>query len=234
MIHVKVIGIGGTGGCLMSTNLLPRYLAFQREEQFDITLIDGDRFEARNLARQAFQEQGNKAEVKARELRREFPQLTIWAVPAYVTPKNVAQIVEEGDIVLLAVDNHKTRLLVSQRCQELTDVTLISGGNFLVEGNAQVYTKRKGKNLTNPIETFHPEIRNPEDHNPGEDPDCLLQVAEGEPQLVITNMAAALSMACYLFQILEGEQPAEEVNFSIRTGEFLVQRRRLVDETAGS
>lgn len=224
MLKLKVIGIGGIGTNLLA--FLPRYLAYQQKEGVELTLVDGDTFESRNAERQAFKMPGNKAEVKARELREEFPSLAIFAEPVYVTQGNVRQLIQGGDIVLLCVDNHATRLLVSRRCKELANVVLISAGNDLVTGNCQVYIRKNRKHLTVPIEQYHPEIRFPQDKNPGEDPSCLAQAAAGEPQLVITNMAAALGMAMSLFQILEGDIPAGEVYFNVRTGEFRSKERR--------
>jgi len=186
------------------------------------------------VERQAFSSPGNKAEVKAAELREEFSRLTVFSEPVFVSKGNVRTLIEGGDIVLLAVDNHATRLLVSRRCKQLANVVLISAGNDLATGNCQVYIRRKRKSLTVSIETYHPEIRFPQDKNPGEDPSCLLQAAEGEPQLVITNMAAALGMAMFLFQILEGDIPAGEVYFNVRSGEFRIKERRTQDESTGA
>lgn len=224
MRTITLIGVGGIGTCLLS--FLPRFLAYQTRMPRELVLVDGDAFEARNAARQSFSEQGNKAEVKAKELRAMFPHLTVLAVPEYVTHKNARSLIKRRDIVLLAVDNHATRLLVSQRCQQLHDVTLISAGNDLEIGSCQAYIRKKGVDITCPIETFHPEIQNPQDTNPGEDLDCFQMAAEGEPQIVITNMAAALGMAMTLYQILEGNAPAGEIYFNIRAGEFRARERR--------
>jgi len=230
MLRIKLIGVGGIGTNLL--HFLPRYLAFQQEEEVEITLIDGDAFEGRNQERQAFSVPGNKAEVKARELRELFDDITVFSEPVFATPGNVRQLIKGGDIVLLAVDNHATRLLVSRRVKQLANGVLISAGNDLATGSCLVYIRRNRKHLTNPIERWHPEIQSPEDQNPGEDPSCLLQAAEGEPQLVITNMAAALGMAMALYQVLEGDIPAEENYFNIRTGVFRPTERRVHANTS--
>ncbi len=219
MLRLKIIGIGGIGTNLLA--FLPRYLTYQWKGRggIEVTLIDGDRFEGRNEDRQIFDTQDNKAEVTAARLRREFPSLAIFSVAEFVTPQNVGAVIRPRDIVLLAVDNHATRKLVFGRCRGLANVTLISAGNDLVDGSVMVYIRKKGKDVTDPVR-LHPEIQFPQDKNPGEDPSCLAQAAAGEPQLVITNMAAALGMAMALFQILEGRVPAEEVYFDIGEGVF--------------
>jgi molybdopterin/thiamine biosynthesis adenylyltransferase len=224
-MRIKLIGVGGIGTCLLT--FLPRYLAHSREERVELFLIDGDSFEARNLDRQAFTDQGNKAQVKAQELRQLFTSLTTVSVPQFVTHDNVAKLIMGDDVVLLCVDNHATRRLVSSRCKRLANIVLISGGNDLETGNVQVYIRRKGREQTNPIDHYHPEIRYPKDTNPGEDPSCLERVADGEPQLLIANMAAALGMASAFYQVLEGRQPAEETYFDIGTCTFKPVERRL-------
>jgi predicted dinucleotide-binding enzyme len=227
MLNVKLIGVGGIG-----TNLLPslvRYLAYQRQDAVTLTLIDGDRFEARNAERQIFQmeDQGNKAEAMARMLLGAgmFEGITVRAIPEFVTSANVRDVVRRHDIVLLAVDNHKTRWLVAQRCKQLWDVTLISGGNDFVDGSVLIHMRRGRKNLTNPIDVWHPEIRFPKDTNPGEDPSCLELAAGGEPQLVVANMAAALGMEMALYQVLEGRIPPEEIYFDVEVGSLRPVRR---------
>lgn len=219
MFRLKVIGIGGTGTNLLA--FVPRYLAYQWESKrgVEVTLVDGDKFEGRNEDRQIFDEQGNKADVTAARLRREFPSLTVLSIPEFVTPQNVREIVRPRDVVLLAVDNHATRKLVFDRCRGLSNVTLISAGNDLVDGSVMVYIRKKGKDVTDPVR-LHPEIQFPQDRNPGEDPSCMALAAEGEPQIVITNMAAALGMAMALFQFLKGRVPAEETYFDIWDGVF--------------
>ncbi|MDP2735501.1 MAG: ThiF family adenylyltransferase [bacterium] len=226
MLSIKLVGVGGIGTALLS--FLPRYLTYQQEQEVEFTLVDGDAFESRNVERQTFSTPGNKAEVKAAELREEFPRLTVFSQPVFVSTKNVSQLIEGGDIVLLAVDNHATRLLVSKRCKQLWNVVLISAGNDLATGSCQVYIRRNRQHLTNPIDRWHQEIRFPTDQNPGDDPSCLVQAAQGEPQLVITNMAAALAMAMALYQFLEGNVPSEETYFDVRTGAFRPTERKVV------
>ncbi len=224
-MRIVLIGVAGIGTCLLS--FLPRFLAYKETRKVELVLVDGDAFDARNLDRQSFSEQGNKAEVKAKDLRAEFPSLTVFAVPEYVTLRTIKRIIRSASTILLAVDNHATRLLVSQRCQELRNVTLISGGNDLETGSVQVYRRRRGENISHPLEFFHSEIRDPKDQNPGEILDCFQMASEGDPQIVIANMAAALGMACALYQVLEGILPAEENYFNIRTGVFRLAERSM-------
>ena len=145
MIEIKAIGIGGVGCALLP--FLCRFLQYS-EPRARLTLVDGDLFERRNAPRQAFGRLGNKAEVKAAELAREFDALSVRAVPEYVTRENAARLIQAGDTVFLMVDNHATRSLVNAHTATLEDLTLISGGNDYEDGNVQVYRRRGGRDLT--------------------------------------------------------------------------------------
>ncbi|MBI4573667.1 MAG: ThiF family adenylyltransferase [candidate division NC10 bacterium] len=206
MQEIKVIGIGGIGCALLPH--LARYLRAGGEPA-RVTLVDGDAFEPRNADRQAFSESGNKAKVKAVEMARQFEGLSFRAMPEYVTPENVGRIIRSGDVVFLGVDNHKTRRLVSDHCQVLGDVVLISGGNDYTDGNVQVYLRRAGRDVTLPLTRYHPEIADPKDRSPHE-MSCDELAREAAPQLLFTNLAVASAMliafyACRLGKLQYGE-----------------------------
>ena len=211
-MKIKIIGIGGIGCSLLKT--LPQFLAYYHDEDSDeepeVTLIDGDDFEPRNRDRQADLEVGNKAEEMAKVLTEQWGELIFDAVPSYVSSENVISVVREGDIVFLCVDNHATRRLVSDRCQELQDVLIISGGNEFTDGNIQVNWRRGGEELTMPIANeFHPEILFPRDKNPAER-GCD-EIVESAPQLLLTNNAVATLMLNAFYAFLEGRLDYDEV-----------------------
>lgn len=192
---LKVVGLGGVG------SIVARYLAVflaALERALRLVLVDGDNFEESNTARQLFVYGGNKAQSVQQELVDRLGASKLWleAIPEYVTPGNVRRLIHERDIVLAAVDNHKTRLLLNDRCKELQNVTLISGGNDGVGegergtmGSIQVYIRRDGQDVTPPLTHYHPEILNPTDRRPDEI-DCMAAL-ESQPQLLFTNMMTA-------------------------------------------
>ncbi len=203
---LRVIGLGGVGG------VVARYAAPFLEhlsEPSRLVLIDGDDFEPRNAERMIFRAAGNKAEVVAQDLSETLSgdSLDLAAVPAYVGPHNLPRLVREGDIVLLAVDNHATRRLVDQHCAGLSNVVLISGGNDGIEhgrrgtyGNVQVAWRRDGAWRTPSLSRFHPEIAHPADRVPSE-ASCQELVAS-VPQILFTNLAVASAMLSTLWLVL--------------------------------
>lgn len=219
----KVIGTGGVGGPLARYTAL--YLA-NLDEELPLALVDGDAFEPANAARMFFDRAGNKAAVLADELSRHVGEaLLVTAVEEYVTPENVERLVREGDLVLLAVDNHATRKLIADRVAALANVCLISGGNDGVGadgggkeragtyGNVQVHWREDGEDRTPPITLLHPEIASPADRRPDE-ASCA-ELMASVPQLLFTNLQTATSMLNALRAYLEEDLRYAEACFDV-------------------
>jgi molybdopterin/thiamine biosynthesis adenylyltransferase len=224
---VKVIGLGGVGG------IVARYGAMFLAS-FDagvrLVLIDGDQFEPSNASRMYFSGHGNKAEVTRADLIDRFRDspLSLVAVPEFVTPENVGRLIHEGDVVLLAVDNHATRKLVNDHCARLRDVCLISGGNDGIGadsagrvqrgtyGNVQVYLRHDGEDGSPSLTRFHPEIEKPADRLPT-DLSCTDLVAS-VPQVLFTNLATASALLNALWLHLCSALHYSELAFDIAEG----------------
>jgi hypothetical protein len=216
---IKIIGLGGIGTWVAQA--LVQFLASLRAV-CQVWLVDGDSYEESNHSRALFQSYGNKAAVKAAELEalaRGGP--TIIPVPRYVTPRNVRRLIEEGDIVLLCVDNHKSRKCLGNAAGKLRNVLVISGGNDGTEqpsggtfGNVIVYCRENGRDVTNPLTQFHPEIAHPTDKGPYE-LSCADLAQSSAPQLLYTNMQVATTMLCALLTWLNGRLAYEEVYLDI-------------------
>lgn len=220
MMRVVVIGVGGIGTALVPP--LARFLCYRSRDikalkDYTLVLVDGDTFEEKNRDRQAFGNLGNKAERVAELLTNEFPGLRIKFEPIFVTPLNVDTLIYEDDIVLVCVDNHKTRKMISDYCRELADVALISGGNELTDGNVQVYIRQDGGDVTPPLDSArHPEIANPNDKRPDE-MSCE-ELAHSAPQLIFTNLTAAAFMLNCFYTLLMGKLKFQELFFDIISG----------------
>lgn len=218
---IKVVGAGGIGCYLLEP--LSRYLNFT-EDNVEITVYDGDQYEERNRERQRFSACENKAQHTVNRLKEEFPKIHFRAKGEYLTPDNVITSIREGDVVFLCVDNHATRKLVSDRCQELDNVTLISGGNDYTDGNVIVYTRKDGEDITKSPTSLHPKIATPEDKNPGVESvqrQGCQQAAQSQPQLLFTNLAIASSM-CNCYYAYE----QDKINFEQVYVDILSQRMR--------
>ncbi|NLX99635.1 MAG: hypothetical protein GXY83_26175 [Rhodopirellula sp.] len=229
--RVVIIGLGGIG--LFLARAVLTFLAGLRQtlapgEEITILLCDGDVFEPSNNYRMDIPDFINKAEAVSGDFleRNDNLGLNLRCSPQYVTESNIEQIVAEGDLVLLACDNHATRSLVSRRCAggKLRNTILISGGNDGVEeglrgsyGNVQVYVRADGIDLTAPLDRFHPEIANPADHRPDQ-LGCDDLAAAGVPQLIFTNLFVASAMCNALIRQLmppSGEPMYDEVALDV-------------------
>lgn len=163
--------------------------------------------------------------MKATELARQFENLSFRAIPEFVTSESVVRIIRSGDVVFLGVDNHKTRRLVSDQCQALPEVTLISGGNDYTDGNVQVYIRHAGRDVTPPLTRFHPEIADPGDQSPHE-MSCDELSEEAAPQLLFTNLAVASAMLNAFYAWRQGELQYGEVYLDILEGKANPTARR--------
>ena len=205
---IKVIGTGDIGLCLLPT--LCRYVNYSVGLFPDpqVHLVDGDSFEEKNRARQGFSDYGNKASQTKANLEAEFGRITFWDHPTYIDEANVVRFVREGDVVLLCVDNHKTRKIVSDRACELENVTIINGGNDTEDGNVMIHIRRGGKDITPPLASrYHPEIVNPTDLHPSElaNPSSCTRIAAEVPQVVIVNNLIAANMLSAFYCITKPE-----------------------------
>ena len=236
--QIKVIGAGGIG-----LHLLPplcRFLNYHAEiDSADIHIIDGDEFEARNQERQAFDELGNKAEVTQRTYADEYRNLMFIAHSTYLTEDNIVFHIRDNDVIFCCVDNHSTRKIVIERCQELDDVVLISGGNDLTDGNVSVYVREGGEDITRcPLEVY-PEIANPPegDKNPGdvdEDREAGCDAdAEAAPQIVFANnMIAALMCNAFYNITLDQHRRYGDVYMDIVSNSARQNERAMPREAA--
>ena len=189
---VKILGVGGIGGALAAP--LCRYLQYtvNSDEPITITLIDGDKYERKNLDRQncAWGDLNtNKAQAELEKLQAEFGTLDIEVYPSYITPMNIDSVIKDGDVVFCGVDNHKTRKVLADYAKTLDNIVIISGGNEMTDGGVQIFIKKDGKRITANLDEYHPEIADPKDKSPDE-VGCA-EMAPSAPQLYFMNMQVA-------------------------------------------
>ena len=214
-LNINIIGLGGIGSILSDS--ISRFLNYKSTLSiYKVTLVDGDSYETKNHERQTFEVEGsNKAETKKEELKGRYRNIIFSSIPKFVTKENISQIIKEESINLLCVDNHKTRKVVSDYCSELKDITLISGGNEITEGNIQIFVKNGGEKVTPSLTDYHPEIDNPQDKSP-EEKSCQ-ELQQSEPQLYFTNLMVSCYMCCALYNTMNENHQYSEVYFDITT-----------------
>lgn len=224
--RVVVIGLGGIG-----SQLLPSLLHYLHSRKFDgpIILMDGDLYEEKNLNRQLVPESGlgmNKADALAIQFGQRLPTLTLESLPFYLEADLTETIVQEGDFVICGVDNHYTRRLIDERVRQMKNVTYLSGGNDLTDGNMQIVRKRNGVALDPALTDVHPEIAKAIE-KPDWTPGCD-QMVNAAPQIIVTNLMVASAMLNGVWAIMEGrELPYSEVYVDVEVNAARSKKREV-------
>ena len=120
--RVLVVGAGGLGSALIP------YLAAAGVGVLGI--IDSDRVELSNLARQVMYETGDLGRLKVEAARDRVselnPEILINSYPEALTAENAVRVMKDYDIIADGCDNFATRFLVNKTCVALKK-PLISG-----------------------------------------------------------------------------------------------------------
>lgn len=223
-LKIYIIGLGGIGSIL--SEILCRFLNYSNDIISDVVLVDGDTYEEKNFERQEFANVGKKSAVKLFELGSKYQRISFNNYEEFITPENISTIIRDDSIIFLCVDNHKTRMIVSNYCKTLNDVTLISGGNDYTDGNVQIYKRRGGKDITPDLCTYHPEIATPDDKLPTE-MSCE-ELSKSAPQLYFTNAGAGILMCWSFYNVVLKEQYAKsEIYFDIQRMSMDPKERRV-------
>lgn len=227
-MRVVLIGLGGIGSNLAEP--LCRMLAHSFKNDFSgqVVLIDGKAYREHNTERQKAIAFENKAAVSSSWLSESFPTLILEPKQVFIDEDNIYGLIFEDDLVLMGCDNHATRKMVSDHIATLDNALLISGGNELYDGNIQIFWRKDGKNMTQPLTWRHPEIASPKGKHPSE-LSCDELSQKGEPQILAVNMTAAtLMLNAFTLYWLTGDIPYNEIYFDIKTGNIRVVRDGVV------
>ncbi len=214
-----IVGVGGIGTSLSDD--LCKMLEYRRPGSA-LILVDGDHFEEKNKERQNFGSMGNKAEVKAAELTKMFPNTTVVPMPKWVvetvperesgveaptedqdpstsddpsTKIEASKLLSDGQVVYAVVDNYKCRALLCETAATIDNIDVFVGGNDdALFGSVYHYRRRNGQDVTAKPKYWHPEFIDPPDRNPG-DLSCEERAKiEGGTQLVATNRTVSAFM----------------------------------------
>ena len=117
-----VAGCGGLGGFIIE------YLA--RMGVGAITVVDGDEFSESNLNRQLLSKVSNmgvnKALTAAERIKDINPEVSIRAVPEFLTKENAASLLADADVVMDALDNVSSRHILEDAAAD-AGLTVIHG-----------------------------------------------------------------------------------------------------------
>lgn len=221
--------MGGIG-----TRLIHPLCCFLNHGKFDtpveLTIVDGDKYEERNRNRQMFSKIGNKAEVTVESIAPLYPNVNFFSVAMYLADSNAVRIVREGDIVLACVDNDKSRKILTNRCKDLKNVSVLSGGNELTTGTVQCWLRRNGDDVTLPLDNpyYGFKVAEAADEHPEEAQarrGCEIKIESGEVQtLAANNFVAAVMLNCFV-ALLDGTLDCDIVYLESDTNKVAARKR---------
>lgn len=123
-MHVCVIGIGGVGSWAVE--------ALARSGVGRLTLIDLDHVAESNINRQIHALDATLGQAKvlamAERIRGINPAATVLTVEEFVTPENVADLIDGFDLVVDAIDNVRAKVAIAVHCRRLRLPLVMAGG----------------------------------------------------------------------------------------------------------
>lgn len=217
-----LIGAGGTGSHLIAplcAYLESHHQTIMNTNNYQLVVIDGDNYDLGNTTRQLF-DPGFVSNNKAETMALMYNRYPILAVPHFVGKDELANMMNEDDVVLIAADNHSVRALVQDRAMELDNICVINAGNELHDGNVQIFVREDGENKTPMLSFLHPEIvySSATDRQPMT---CQQAAAlPGGGQLILANQQAASWMMAALWRFHQGSWKTgwTELQFDLLAG----------------
>jgi len=187
-----IIGCGGVGSAIVPSFSLLKPAG-------DITLIDGDRIERRNLNRQMFdagQIGMNKAQALAGKYGCHF--LPEWFARGKLR-------LYRADWLLCLVDNHRTRLETIEVCDENGCQAIIAANEM--HSSEAYYYRRAWKDTPRDPRVYYPELATDRSGDPrAASIGCTGEAQENNRQLVSANLMAA-ALAEHLFVLWHLKAP---------------------------
>lgn len=197
---IYIIGAGGVGSWLT-----PAIQKLAREHQ--ITVMDGDRLEKKNLDRQLFSESEigqNKASATAKRLGVGF-------IPKYFT--HGCMELNATDLLMVCVDNHPARVASLLSC-DMFGCKAIFGANETYSAEAYYY-QREWKDGPRDPRIMYPEILTSIAGDPTRvQAGCTGEAQIENPQLSSANFMAAALMQ-HLFVLWMCEYPKMDIEFKV-------------------
>lgn len=213
-ISLTIVGMGGVGSFLMaplSKVMIDGRLGVNRV--CDLTLVDGDSYETKNMSRQFFPSVCNgmnKATAQKLVLNTLFPSsgVAVVAHPVYITTPNVSTLFpvhNNGHVLVSLVDNHACRALLSHmvsiRAALGQNILLITGGNEVTDGSVGIQGFWQGISVGVDLLARHPEVSTVTEGS-REGLSCLeISLLPGGEQTMEANMMVAMLVYSLLLRI---------------------------------
>lgn len=175
---VTVVGCGGLGGSVIEQLV--------RAGFENIKIIDCDVFDQTNLNRQIRSNLDtigqSKVQVTKSAMLKINPNIVVDVFEGIINQKNAYKILGDSDIVIDAVDNVLTRVIISRACKEL-GIPFVHAAVEITQGQLSIFTKEspsyeelfnlksKNKELTEEVENY------------------LLKISSKKPQVLGTTAA---------------------------------------------
>lgn len=175
---VTVVGCGGLGGSVIEQLV--------RAGFENIKIIDCDVFDQTNLNRQIRSNLDtigqSKVQVTKSAMLKINPNIVVDVFEGIINQKNAYKILGDSDIVIDAVDNVLTRVIISRACKEL-GIPFVHAAIEITQGQLSIFTKEspsyeelfnlksKNKELTEEVENY------------------LLKISSKKPQVLGTTAA---------------------------------------------
>lgn len=199
---VCVIGCGGLGGGIIEN--LTR-LGVGR-----LTIVDGDVFDVTNLNRQVLSNEMNvgkrKAEMGAMLMREVNSEVKIHPVHTLVDESNCRDIIRDHDVVVDALDNVQTRLILEGAC-EAEGIPLVHGA--IAGWTGQVAVVMPGDKLLSRVygceESLSEGITEEPLGNPSFTPAIIAGIQTAEVVKLLLDRPGALKNKLLMVDVLEHE-----------------------------
>lgn len=175
---VTVVGCGGLGGSVIEQLV--------RAGFENIKIIDSDVFDQTNLNRQIRSNLDtigqSKVQVTKSAMLKINPNMVLDVFEGIINQENASEILDGSDIVIDAVDNVLTRVIISRACKKL-DIPFVHAAIEITQGQLTIFTKdspsyeelfnlkSKNKELTEDVENY------------------LLKISSKKPQVLGTTAA---------------------------------------------
>ena len=203
--NILIVGVGGTGSHLIS--FLSQLIGNRKDKAlFDITLIDKDHVEEKNLTTQKFLYEDitkNKAEVLSERYNAVY-DLNIKYIDKFIENKDdlISLLCEDKqNIIISCVDNNKARAIIDTVFNQSKVYKLIyidtgnNSGSDIINGQTIVGFKEYNKILLPSVGKYYPQIYEEEKE------DNTLSCSEAAA-LNIQNIGANITSAATVFNIL--------------------------------